>query len=155
MPFKSLWMRKSHLYLALPKGTFKTEVVLLHPHAFNTAIIGSFRVCFPIWAALTKCLHCVACRQQKWVSYSLGDQEIQDHSLVRICFLLHWQLSFLSSVSWLGEWALSGFTCTRALTMYEGSTSSPNHFPKAMPPNTITLEMRFQHEFGVGASHSN
>ena len=74
--------------------------------------------------------------------------------------LLHRQLSSHCVLTWRkSEEALWGLLDKGTDPIPEDScfmswNSSFNHFPKASPPNTITLRVRFQHvDFGAGDTY--
>ena len=80
---------------------------------------------------------------------------------MQTCFLLHRPLSSHCVLTWRKSkqalWGLldSGTDPIPEDSCFMSWNSSLNHFPKASPPNTITLRVRFQHvDLGAGDTSS-
>lgn len=87
-----------------------------------------------VWAAITPCLHWVAWKTQKRISHSSGGLEAQEHGAGR--FGVWWGPPSLF---------ITVFCCVltwQKVFPEDTKPSWPNHFPKATPPNAITLGVR-------------
>ena len=102
----------------------------------------------------------MAYQQEKFISHSSGGWEIQDQGTSR--FNVWWEPTFwfidsfhfaLSSQGSKGSKDLSGASFIRVLIPLKRSPpSGPNHL-KALPPDTVTLGIRFQHRIFGERTH--
>lgn len=119
-----------------------------------------YHMSLSIWTANTKMPHSGWLKQQVFISQSPRGWEVLDQGACK--FRVWWESRFL-----VYKWLLSccsshgrertssslSFLLRTLISLYRGSTfitsSEPNYFPEAPPPNTIPLGNRFlAYEFG-------